>query len=62
MFSQRPKFHTILAFLSAVGLNSDVLYNNFNVLKYWDTKNINFLFATNGTLMVLGVPTLKQLS
>ena len=32
-----------------------------NVLKNWDTKNINFPFGTNGKLMVIGAPILKHI-
>ena len=43
-----------------VSLNLGRLQPHYNVLEYWDLKNINFSFPTNGKLMVLGVPVLKH--
>ena len=36
------------------------LQSNSNVLNIGTPKHINFLFGTNGKLMVLGVPILKH--
>ena len=40
--------------------NLGTLQSNSNVLNIGTPKHINFLFGTNGKLMVLGVPILKH--
>ena len=48
LHSERPKLHTVLTYLSAIGLSIGT------------PKTINFSFVLNGKLMVSGVPVYKN--